>query len=233
MFRSVITGLFTLALFCVPQLAHGAVLTSCPDCDGDTFALLWNLDSDIAGVSTFDVTLLANTSGNNLGGTALSPLHINAVAISINLPAGSALLANMEFAPNGAANWTAQTGGISSGGGGGCDGNGGFICAQANNLASQALAPSAASATTPYEWTWEISVLDSTPGGAASVFAGSDHDVKVNYSDINGHHVSDNYTFSQGPPPHENAPPVPEPVTSGLVGMGLVSLFFLRRRSRG
>ena len=31
----------------------------------------------------------------------------------------------------------------------------------------------------------------------------------------------------------KNNPPVPEPVTSGLVGTGLVSLFFLRRRVRG
>ena len=226
MFRSVISGLFTLALFCVPQLAHAATLTSCPNCDGDTFALIWNLDSDIAGVSTFDVTLLANTSGNNIAG---GPHLIDAVAVGINLPAGATLLANMEFAPNGAANWTAQTGGLSNAG---CTGSGAFICAQANNLASQAVAPNASTATTPYEWTWEISVLDSTAGGAASVFAGA-HGVKISYSDINGHNVSDDYSFSQGPPPHENAGPVPEPVTSGLVGTGLISLFFLRRRSRG
>lgn len=31
----------------------------------------------------------------------------------------------------------------------------------------------------------------------------------------------------------KNNPPVPEPVTSGLVGTGLISLFFLRRRVRG
>jgi hypothetical protein len=32
---------------------------------------------------------------------------------------------------------------------------------------------------------------------------------------------------------HPTNPPVPEPVTSGLVGTGLISLFFLRRRVRG
>jgi hypothetical protein len=146
----------------------------------------------------------------------------------MNMPSGAALLPNMEFAPNGAANWTPQSGGLSNGG---CNGSGAFICAMANNLAAQALAPNASTATTPYEWTWEISVLDSTAGGAASVFAGA-HGVKISYSDINGHLVSSDFSFSNAPPPHESTT-VPEPITSGLVGMGLVSLFFLRRRVRG
>ncbi len=92
----------------------------------------------------------------------------------------------MEFAPNGAANWTPMSGGLSNGG---CNGNGAFICAKAT-AGSEALAPNATTATTPYEWTWEISVLDSTSGGAASVFAGA-HGVKISYSDVNGHLVSE------------------------------------------
>jgi hypothetical protein len=217
MFRTVAFAIFSLALFCLPQSARATVLTSCPDCDGDLFAITFSLESDNGITSVFDVSLLADTSGNNLG---LGPAHINAVAIGLN---GITVQAIMDAAPNGAANWTGQGGGLSSSGAGGCDGHGAFICAQAAS-GFGALAPNAATASTPYVWTWDVEVADSTQGGAASVFA-SGADVKVNYSEFKGHHVSDTFTFGTTP-----RVPTPEPMTSALIGAGLISLFFLRRR---
>jgi hypothetical protein len=228
MFRAIASGIFSLLLFGLPQFAHGTVLTTCANCDGDLFAVTYYLDSDVAGVSTFDISLLADTSGNNID----NPPHlIDAVAIGINLPADSTLLSAMEFAPNGAANWTPVAGGLNAGA---CDGKGAFICAKANTTAFDALAPNAATAITPYEWTWEVTILDSSKGGAAAVFANGSS-VKIAYSDVNGHLVSDEFPFINTPPPHENLPTVPEPVSATLVGGGLLTLgcFLARRRVRG
>jgi hypothetical protein len=219
MFRTIATGVSLLLLLCLSQTAQATVLTTCPDCDGGLFAITFHLDSDNGTTSIFDVTLLADTSGNSLG-----PAHINAVAIGLN---GVTVEALMDAAPNGAGNWTGQGGGISSGVGGGCNGSGAFICAMANSSAFAALAPNASTATTPYEWTWDVEVPDSTPGGAASVFS-SQGDVKVNYSEFNGHHVSDLFTFADASPRTEV---VPEPITSALVGAGLIGFFFLGRRA--
>ena len=226
MIRTIALGLSSLLIGCLSQTARATTLTTCGACDGDKFALLWELDSDNGTTSVFDVTLLADLSGNNLGGTALNPFHMDAVVIGFNLPAGATLDSAMEFAPNGAANWTAQDGGLNAGG---CDGTGAFICASANAVAFAALAPDAASAITPYEWTFHLNVLDSTPGGAASIFSGS-HTIKVHYSDVQGHLVSEDFSFNNEIAPHE-VPPVPEPISSTLVGTGLISLFFLRRRT--
>jgi hypothetical protein len=224
MFRTAAIGIFSLLLFCLPQSARATTLTTCPDCDGDLFAITFQLDSDNGTTSVFDVSLLADTSGNNLG----AGHHIDAVAIGINLPVGAVLATLMEFAPNGAANWTAQGGGLSAGG---CDGNGAFICAMANANSFAAITPNASTHTTPYEWTFHLSIPDSTPGGPASVFTSAGGDVKVHYSDLQGHLVSDSFTFTNAPPPHENAPPVPEPISSALIGTGLIAFFFVRRRA--
>jgi hypothetical protein len=212
MFRTVAFGIFSLALFCLPQSARATVLTSCPDCDGDLFAITFSLESDNGITSVFDVTLLADTSGNNLGGG-----HIDAVALSLN---GVTVQAAMDAAPGGASGWTGVGGGLNAGG---CNGSGAFICAKANSSLFAAFAPNASTATTPYAWTWDVEVADNTQGGAASVFA-SGADVKVHYNDIQGHLVSDTFTFNR------RAPTVPEPKSSALLGTGLIAIFFVRRR---
>ena len=210
------------AMLCISSLAKAdIILSSCGACDGSKFGLAYSLDSDNGTTSIFDITLLADTSGNTLAASAY-----NAVAIGINLPAGASLLSALEAAPNGAANWTPQTGGISSGGGGGCNGSGAFICAQTNSAAFAATTPNASTATTPYEWVWEVAIPDSVSGGPSSVFTSSS-DVKVNYTTINGHHVSDTFTFQNGDPTTQAA--VPEPASMVLLGSALC---FLAARCR-
>jgi hypothetical protein len=164
-----------------------------------------------------------NASGNNLG-TTLHPVHIDAVAVGLN---HVTLQTVLDFAPGGAANWTGVAGGLSAGG---CDGKGAFICAKTTT--AYALAPNASTAITPYEWTWDVEVADNTKGGAASIFAGG-HGIKIHYTDVKGHLVSQDFTFTVAPPPHEKLPPVPEPVSATLVGTGILSLgcFLLRRRA--
>jgi hypothetical protein len=222
MMRTLALGISSLLLCCLSQTARAATLTTCGGCDGDKFALVWQLDSDNGTNSVFEVTLLADLSGNNLG----TAFRMDAVAIGFNLPAGATLDTAMEFAPNGGANWTAQGGGLSAGG---CNGHGAFICASANAATFAALAQDAASATTPYEWTFRINVPDSTPDGAASIFSGS-HLVKVHYSDVQGHLGSGDFSFADEITPHDVLP-TPEPISLALVGTGLISLCFLRRRT--
>jgi hypothetical protein len=219
MFRTIGTGVFSLLLFTLPQAARATTLTSCgAACDGNLFALLYHLESDDGTTSVFDVTLLADTSGNNIAGGVH---HINSVAVGLNLQGGS-MDTVLDFAPNGAANWAGVAGGLNAGG---CDGAGAFICARANAIGFAALAPDAGSATTPYQWTWDVSIPDSTKGGAASVFAGG-HGIKIHYSDVKGHLVSQDFLFTQ-------IKESPEPVSATLVCTGLLSLccFFLRRRT--
>jgi hypothetical protein len=165
----------------------------------------------------FDVTLLADTSGNNLGSSAY-----DAVAIGINLQGGS-LLSAMEVAPNGAANWTAQGGGLNAGG---CNGTGAFICASANSSAFAATTPNASTATTPYEWSFEVSIPDNIAGGAASVFS-SPGGVKVHYTTIQGHLVSDDFSWVQQSSPGDNSP---EPASIILLGTLLVGVTAVWRK---
>jgi hypothetical protein len=214
-------SLLAIALLSLPS-ARADILATCPDCDGDRFAITYHLESDNGTLSIYNVTLLADTSGNNLG----AGHHIDAVAIGLNKVTVESA---MDFAPNGAANWTAQGGGLSAGG---CNGHGAFICASANSSAFAALAPNASTATTPYEWTWDVDVLDSTPGGAASVF--STGGVKIHYSDLQGHLVSDDFTFTDAPPPSDQGPaPTTVPETSSVLLLGTVSgLIALVRRFR-
>jgi hypothetical protein len=217
-------ALGTVLLLALSNAASaGPVLTTCADCDGDKFAITFFLDSDNGTNSVYDVSLFADTSGNNLG-----THFIFAVALGF----GSNMIsvdAAMDAAPNGAGNWTAQPGGLSSNpsSAGGCDGSGAFICSQSNGVAFDALAPDPNSATTPYEWTWDVTVPDNFPGGAAAAFA-SGADVKISYQDFKGHHVSDTFLFTQGQPPSEEAP---EPATLLLFATALIGLSVLRRRN--
>jgi hypothetical protein len=205
--------------FAVANSAYGTTLTTCPDCDGDKFAITYSFESDNGTTSIYDVTLFADTSGNNLGGG-----HIDAVALGF----GSnmiTVLAAMDAAPIAPGGWTGQGGGLNAGG---CNGSGAFICASANSSLYFALAPNASTATTPYEWTWDVLIPDSFPGGAAAAFA-SGADVKIHYSDIQGHLVSDNFSFTRVPPPPRLT--LPEPTTLFLFAGGLMGLAALRRKT--
>jgi hypothetical protein len=206
-----------LVLFCLPNSARGDILTTCSACDGDRFAITYFLESDDGTTSVYDVTLLADTSGNNIGGTH----HIDAVAIALN---GVTVESALDAAPNGAANWTGKGGGLSNGGNGGCNGSGAFICASALS-GFEAVAPNASTATTPYQWTWDVDIADSTPGGAASVFS-SAAGVKIHYDDVNGHLVSSDFTFIDPLPPSA----VPEPASILLLGTTLYLSLRLSRK---
>jgi hypothetical protein len=197
--------------FAIPNSARAITLTSCPDCDGDLFAITYQLESDNGTTSVYDVTLFADTSGNNLGGG-----HIDAVALGLNNVAVEAV---MDAAPNGAGNWTGMGGGLNAGG---CDGNGAFICAKANSSTFAALAPNPSTATTPYQWTWDVDVLDNIQGGAASVFANGSG-VKIHYNDIMGHLVSDDFSYT--------STAVPEPGLASLLGFGALALAWISRRN--
>jgi hypothetical protein len=207
------TCISILALgFATPSSARADILTSCLTCNGDRFAITFQLESNDGITSVYDVTLLADTSGDSLGGTH----YIDAVAIGLS---GITVETAMQAAPNGATNWTGQGGGLN---GSGCSGTGAFICASANSSSFEALAPNASTATTPYAWTWNVDVPDSTQGGAASVFSSSS--VKIHYSDVPGV-VAGSFTFLAGP-----ASTIPEPASILLLGTVLCASGRLLRK---
>src|SRR5262252_3259082 len=81
-----------------------------PDC-GTCSGSIYTLTSSTIGTDQFQITFTVDTSGYNGGGTLLDDV---AFKVSSADPTSVSLVS----APNGAANWTAYSGGINAGG---CD----------------------------------------------------------------------------------------------------------------
>jgi len=203
-------ALLGFGLCALPNAAMATpILSTSTNSDGSKYAITYSLESISATEQIFDITLWADTSGNNIPG---GPHLLDAVAVGINLAGGSVDVA-LDGSPTG--DWVGEAGGLSNGG---CTGNGAFICAHAGTQVPTLSA-------ILYTWTWDVHVplnfVFPTTGG-----------VKVSYSDVNGHNVSDDFTFqSCADCTVTTLAAVPEPATLALLGTGL-SLAGARLRRR-
>jgi hypothetical protein len=129
--------------------------------------------------------------------------------------------------------WSYQTGGLTN-----CNGSGsGYICGNASGTGSHLFSfPVSGGAATPNLLVWQFTIVGTPPS------LGNTAHIKYNYVDLSGNQVGSLGSFdaaiqciggtgctgaSSG---IGSAPTVPEPVTSALIGSGLIGLYFLRRR---
>ena len=123
--------------------------------------------------------------------------------------------------------WSYQTGGLNSSG---CDGSGGgYICAAATGTGSHLFSfPMGGGAATPNLLIWQFTIVGTPPS------LGNTAHIKYTYVDLSGNKVGDLGSFDiaiqcMGGMGCASST-APEPMTSALIGSGLVGLYFLRRR---
>jgi len=124
--------------------------------------------------------------------------------------------------------WTLQSGGLNAGG---CSGSGApFICAGATGMGSNLFNFVAPNTYTPKTIIWQFAIQGAPPS------LGEMAHIKYHYIDNLGNKVGSLGSFDvdiqcTGGNGCFFAPTTaPEPVTSALIGSGLVGLYFLRRR---
>jgi hypothetical protein len=125
--------------------------------------------------------------------------------------------------------WSYQAGGLNATG---CDGSGvGYICAASTGTGSHLFSfPVGGGAATPNLLVWQFTIIGTPPS------LGNTAHLKYTYVDLSGNHIGSVGSFDIaiqciGGTGCDAAPTsAPEPVTSALIGSGLVGLYFLRRR---
>lgn len=124
--------------------------------------------------------------------------------------------------------WSYQAGGLNATG---CDGSGvGYVCAAATGTGSHLFSfPVGGGAATPNLLVWQFTIIGTPPS------LGNTAHIKYTYVNLSGTHVGDLGSFDvaiqciggTGCPVTSSAP---EPMTSALIGSGLIGLYFIRRR---
>ena len=216
--RSVFGLMAILALAAFAPTAKASIVYSCvTNCNGNEYALEFENISGNTYQITLDVHVLSTYTGNQW--TDL----LKSVEIK-DFTAGTVTNTSLVSAPGGLSLWNAAvTNELSNSGTTGCTGG-----ANDNRLCVDAKSPSMGAGFTlgdVLSWTFQF---DSTKGindttHIKYLYVDSVGTTKV--GSLGSWDITTQTTF------HE--PTVPEPVTSGLVGMGLISLFFLRRRILG
>jgi hypothetical protein len=201
---------------------HAGPVYSCGGgsaCDGNLYAV-W-VASQTATSYVLDVSIqVTNNYLTSNGGPGSNMDYLSALAV-IPDNEGSFTNASMTGHPGGI--WSLQTGGLAASG---CTGSGAtFICAGATSPASLF------SSVTPNTLTFQFLITGAPPS------LGDTAHIKYLYKSYLGTKVGDLGSFDvaiqciggNGC----DASTTPEPVTSALVGGGLIGLYFLRRRLPG
>lgn len=202
-------------LFCVFALVccfaaslSASTITGCSSCDGASYTLDYNIVSTSSTFDVFNVFLLVDDTTYTGGGQ-----YLNAVAVK---PDSSILAVNLLSAPSTlpiGSSWVTSLGGLNANA---CDGSGsGFFCTGSTGLGAPV-------STLGKEFEWQVSVTHDTWFTGASLAS-----IKAIYVDASGNKIGSLLSADIGDTMHS---PVPEPLTSSLVGLGLIGLFFVRRK---
>ena len=149
------------------------------------------------------------------GGNALTTNNNQITGVDLGfLPQNDFTNLNPNVATNFGATWAGSLGSLSNGN---CGTNGGaFVCAQFQAGGSPVTVVDGGT----YTWTWNYTLTSQGQMDLSSVTSGAVH-IGANYGPANGLIVSET---GAGPIP------TPEPAISTLLGVGLLSVGFLRRR---
>jgi PEP-CTERM motif len=163
--------------------------------------------------NTYNVFLNINPTGFSAGSGFLT-----AVVLQFKTGSDISSAVTLAAAPGGVSAWsTEMVGGANSGGCNNSGGSSGSVCFQ--NISANTVVPGG-----PYNFQFVVTM----PGTDALTAAS---DVKAVYNSLLNNSGKNLGITSMGITIQRTA--VPEPITSGLVGTGLISLFFLRRRITG
>jgi hypothetical protein len=129
--------------------------------------------------------------------------------------------------------WNLQGGGLTSGG---CSGSGApFICAGASGMGTNLFTFVAPNTYTPKLLVWQFTLQGTPPslGDTAHIKYHYINNLGINVGSLGSFDIAIQCIGGNGCDANAfdaNASTVPEPVTSALIGSGLVGLYFIRRR---
>ena len=186
-------------------------------CDGNLYAVWVVSQTATSYVLDVGIEVTSNYLTTNGGPGSLSD-HINALAI---IPDNSGTFTSASLLSHPGGMWSLQNGGLNSGG---CSGSGTpYVCAGSTNGGASLF--SSGSGNTLI---WQFTFTGTPPS------LGDTAHIKYHYIDLNGNTVGDLGSFDIAIQCIGGngcaTSTVPEPVTSALIGGGLVGLYFLRRR---
>lgn len=216
MSSKILTALFLMggtgALFGGPVYSCGGGSA----CNGNLYAV-WVVNQT---ATSYVLSVGIQVTSNYTGGVVDT---IDALALVPNNQ-GSFTAASLVSNPLGT--WTLQNGGL---GASGCNGSGGgYICAGASGSGAHLYSFSSGSPT-PSTLIWQFQINGTPPS------LGNTVQIKYHYDHLGGTGVTDSGLVDVGIQciggngcPNQ-ASSVPEPVTSALIGSGLIGLYFLRR----
>jgi hypothetical protein len=200
----------TTALFGGPVYSCGGGAA----CDGNLYAIWVVNQTATSYVLNVGIQVTSGYTGsvvNSINGLAIIPDN-----------QGSFTAASLVSNPLGT--WTLQNGGLSATG---CDGTGtGYTCAGAIGTGAHLFSFSGGAAS-PNTLIWQFLITGTPPS------LGNMAHIKYNYVDLGGNKVGDLGSFDIAIQCIGGSgcagSTVPEPVTSALIGSGLIGLYFLRR----
>lgn len=187
-------------------------------CDGNLYAVWVVSQTATSYVLDVGIQVTSNYTGSTTD-------YINGLAI---VPDNNSSFTGATLGPHPAGIWNLIPGGLNASG---CDGSGAtFLCAAATGMGASLFKFSSLPQPhfTPNTLIWQFTITGTPPS------LGDTAHIKYHYINNLGEKVGDLGSFDVGIQCIGGngcgAPPVPEPVTSALIGSGLVGLYFIRRR---
>jgi hypothetical protein len=204
---------------------HAGPVYSCGGgsaCDGNLYSVWVVSQTATSYVLDVGIQVTSNYLTAN-GGPGSYSDFINGLAI---IPDNTGTMTSASLTGHPAGIWSLQSGGLDAGG---CNGSGDpYICAGATGMGASLFHFVSVGNYTPNTLIWQFTIIGTPPS------LGDTAHIKYHYISNVGTKVGDLGSFDVGIQCVGgngcSASTVPEPVTSALVGGGLIGLYFIRRR---